>query len=170
MSNEEPEKIPVWTENQADSLRARFHELVPGAIQDGVLDVQKLADLLGVPTAGQPDTKERFGLMWAGRKDAVTALQEPSMAALIPDVANSINFDTGQNVFIEGDNLEVLKLLQKENNDQVDLIYIDPPYNTGNDDVYNDNFSDSVQRYLEVSGQIDAEGNRLAENTASRSA
>jgi adenine-specific DNA-methyltransferase len=87
------------------------------------------------------------------------------MAALAPQVAESINWDTAQNVFIEGDNLEVLKLLQKAYNDQVKLIYIDPPYNTGNDFVYNDDFSDPIKHYLEVTGQVDADGNRLRANS-----
>ena len=165
MNEDQPEQMSPRTENPADILRTRFQELVPGAIQDGVLDVKRLSELLGVPTAGNPDTKERFGLMWAGRGNAVKALQEPSLAALVPDMENSIGWDTAKNVFIEGDNLEVLKLLQKAYNDQVDLIYIDPPYNTGNDFVYNDDFSDTVQRYLEVSGQVDGEGNRLVANS-----
>jgi adenine-specific DNA-methyltransferase len=165
MSEDQPEKMSVRTGDVAAELRANVQQLLPGVMMDGVLDVERLADLLKVRTSGNPTDKERFGLMWAGRRDAVKALQEPSMAALVPDVENSINWDTAQNVFIEGDNLEVLKLMQKAYNDQVDLVYIDPPYNTGNDFVYNDDFSESVQRYLEVSGQIDAEGNRLAANS-----
>jgi adenine-specific DNA-methyltransferase len=165
MSADQPENMSARTGDIASELRTKVQQLLPGVLMDGVLDVDRLADLLNVRTSGNPTDKERFGLMWAGRRDAVTALQEPSMAALVPDMENSINWDTAQNVFIEGDNLEVLKLMQKAYNDQVDLVYIDPPYNTGNDFVYNDDFSDSVLRYLEVSGQIDAEGNRLAANT-----
>jgi adenine-specific DNA-methyltransferase len=80
----------------------------------------------------------------------------------VPDLENSIDFDTAENVFIEGDNLEVLKLLQKAYNDRVKLIYIDPPYNTGNDFVYNDDFTDGLRGYLEYTGQLDEEGNRTA--------
>ncbi len=165
MTTEQPERISARTEDEAARLRAKVLEIAPGVLNDGVLDVDRLASLLGVRTAGTPTDKERFGLMWAGRRDAVTALQEPSLAALIPDMENSIDWDNARNVFIEGDNLEVLKLIQKAYNDQVDLVYIDPPYNTGNDFVYNDDFSDTVQRYLEVSGQVDADGNRLMANT-----
>lgn len=142
-----------------------FHKLFPGVIQDGALDAVRLGELLDTPVSGVKEGKERFGLMWAGKKRAVEALQTPSMAALVPDKEASINWDTAENVFIEGDNLEVLKLLQKSYNDRVKLIYIDPPYNTGNDFVYNDDFSDPVQHYLEVTGQVDADGNRLVANT-----
>jgi adenine-specific DNA-methyltransferase len=103
--------------------------------------------------------------MWAGKAKAVEALQAPSMASLCPDLENSIDFETAQNVFIEGDNLEVLKLLQKSYNDKIKMIYIDPPYNTGKDFVYSDDFSDSLKQYLEVTNQIDGEGNRLVANS-----
>ena len=144
---------------------AAFKQLFPGVIQDGVLDAARLGEALGIDVAGLKDGKERFGLMWAGKHKAVEALQAPSYAALVPDIENSVNWDTAENVFIEGDNLEVLKLLQNAYNDQVKLIYIDPPYNTGNDFVYNDDFSDPLKHYLEVTGQVDAEGNRLVANT-----
>ena len=84
--------------------------------------------------------------MWAGKQDAVRSLLTPSRGTLVPELDKSIDFDTAENVFIEGDNLEVLKLLQKAYNDQVKLIYIDPPYNTGsNDFIYPDNFSDTTR-------------------------
>jgi adenine-specific DNA-methyltransferase len=103
--------------------------------------------------------------MWAGKQEAIQALMTPSLATLKPDIQNSINWDTAENVFIEGDNLEVLKLLQNAYNDQVKLIYIDPPYNTGNDFVYKDDFSDPIRHYLEVTGQVDEDGNKLVANT-----
>lgn len=141
-----------------------FMELFPGVIQDGALDAARLGEALGVDVAGLKDGKERFGLMWAGRQRAIEALQSPSYATLHPDLEKSINFDSASNVFIEGDNLEVLKLMQNAYNDRIKLIYIDPPYNTGSDFVYKDDFSDPLQRYLEVTGQIDGEGNRLKAN------
>ena len=165
MSNDVPEKISIQTDPSSQSLLEEFSNLFPGVIQDGVVDVARLGEVLGLPTAGNADTKERFGLMWAGKAKAVEALQAQSMASLAPDLENSIDFETAQNVFIEGDNLEVLKLLQKSYNDKVDLIYIDPPYNTGNDFVYSDDFSDSVKQYLEVTNQIDGDGNRLVANS-----
>ena len=142
-----------------------LNALFPGVIQDGVLDAARLGEAIGIEVAGLKDGKERFGLMWAGRQKAVEALQSPSYAALSPDPQHSVNWDKAENVFIEGDNLEVLKLMQNAYNDQVKLIYIDPPYNTGKDFVYSDDFSDPRQHYLEVTGQVDAEGNRLIANT-----
>ncbi len=90
-------------------------------------------------------------------------LLAPSRGALIPEFERSVDFDSADNVFIEGDNLETLKLLQKAYNDRVKLIYIDPPYNTGsNDFIYPDNFSDTLRAYLEFTGQIDESGNRTS--------
>jgi adenine-specific DNA-methyltransferase len=151
------------TPPSAKNLEA-FKALFPGVIQDGVLDAARLGELLETDVAGLKQGKERFGLMWAGKKLAAEALQTPSLAALVPDMDASINWDKAENAFIEGDNLEVLKLLQNAYNDKVKLIYIDPPYNTGNDFVYNDDFSDPLQHYLEVTGQLDGEGNRLVAN------
>lgn len=167
MSKDAVERISIRTELPSENLVEKFSSLLPGVIQDGVLDVVRLGELLGVPTAGLPNTKERFGLMWAGKKKAVEALQAPSMASLAPDLENSLDWETATNVFIEGDNLEVLKLLQKSYNDKVKMIYIDPPYNTGKDFVYKDDFSDLMKRYLEVTGQISEEGNRLQANIES---
>jgi adenine-specific DNA-methyltransferase len=163
--NEVPGPSSTQTTPPSEANLEAFKQLFPGVIQDGALDAVRLGELLDTPVSGVKEGKERFGLMWAGKKRAVEALQTPSMAALVPDKEASINWDTAENVFIEGDNLEVLKLLQKAYNDQVKLIYIDPPYNTGNDFVYNDDFSDPLQHYLEVTGQVDADGNRLVANT-----
>lgn len=163
--SESPERISISTDSPSEAVLSALTSLLPGVFQDGVLDVQRIAELTGLEVAGNKNGVERFGLMWAGKSKAVEALQAPSMASLVPDVENSINWDTAQNVFIEGDNLEVLKLLQKAYNDQVKLVYIDPPYNTGNDFVYNDDFSQPLKHYLEVTGQVDSEGNRLVANT-----
>jgi len=142
-----------------------FESRFPGMIQDGVLDANRLGEILGIEVSAAKDSKERFGYFWAGKQEAIQALMTPSFATLKPDLENSINWDSAENVFIEGDNLEVLKLLQNAYNDQVKLIYIDPPYNTGNDYVYRDDFSDPIKHYLEVTGQVDADGNKLVANT-----
>ena len=131
-------------------------------LADGVLDATRLGELLDTEVAAPADGRERFGLMWAGKHDAVRSLLTPSRGTLVPELDKSIDFDTAENVFIEGDNLEVLKLLQKAYNDRVKLIYIDPPYNTGNDFVYNDDFADGLRGYLEYTGQLDDEGNRTS--------
>lgn len=163
--SDSPERVSIETQPPSQDVLEALQELIPGAVSDGVIDAQRIGEAAGLPVAGIKDGAERFGLMWAGKSKAVDALQAPSMAALAPDMENSINWDIAENVFIEGDNLEVLKLLQKAYNDQVKLIYIDPPYNTGNDFVYNDDFSQPLKHYLEVTGQVDAEGNRLVANT-----
>jgi len=141
-----------------------FKDLFPGVFQDGALDAALLGEALGVQVAGLKAGKERFGLMWAGRQKAVEALQAPSYAALVPDQENSVGWENAGNVFIESDNLEALKLMQNAYNDQFKLIYLDPPYNTGKDFVYNDDFSDPIRRYLEITGQVDPSGNRLVAN------
>ncbi len=162
--SDSPERISISTEPPSTAVLAALQVLIPGAVADGVIDAQRIAEAAGLPVAGLKDGRERFGLMWAGKSKAVEALQAPSLAALVPDMENSIDWDTAENVFIEGDNLEVLKLLQKAYNDQVKLIYIDPPYNTASDLIYEDDFADSVKRYLEVTGQVDAAGNRVVAN------
>jgi adenine-specific DNA-methyltransferase len=163
--NDSHQKTEAKTESPSIKKLEEFKQLFPGVISDGVLDAGRLGELLQADVSGLKGGKERFGLMWSGKQKAVEAREAESYAALIPDFENSINWDSAQNVFIEGDNLEVLKLLQNAYNDKIKMIYIDPPYNTGNDFVYNDDFSDPKQRYLEVTGQVDAEGNRLTSNT-----
>lgn len=162
---DEPEKVVLATPDLAAQSRAAIRDLFPGVLQDGVLDATKLGELLGVDVTAPVDGRERYGLFWAGKGEAVRSLQTPSNATLVPDLGRSIDWDTAQNVFIEGDNLEVLKLLQKGYNDKVKLIYIDPPYNTGSDFVYEDDFSDTTRRYLEWSGQVDVEGKRTSTST-----
>ena len=109
--------------------------------------------------------KEVFGMRWPGKADSIRLANTPSHGTLSPDEKESVNFDTTQNLIIEGDNLEVLKLLQKSYQGKVKMIYIDPPYNTGNDFVYEDDFADGIKNYLQQTGQIDGEGNRLSTNS-----
>ncbi len=158
----EPEKVELETPDLAAETRAAFDSLLPGVLVDGVLDATRLGELLDTPVTAPADGRERFGLTWAGKQDAVRSLLTSSNAALVPDFGRSVDFDTAENVFIEGDNLEVLKLLQKAYNDRVKLIYIDPPYNTGNDFIYNDDFRDGLRGYLAYTGQLDQEGNRTS--------
>lgn len=158
----EPEKVDLETPDLAAAHRAAFEHQFPGVLADGVVDAERLRGLLDVEVVGAADDRERYGLMWAGKKEAVRSLQTPSRGTLVPDFEASVEWDTAQNIFIEGDNLEVLKLLQKSYNDQVKLIYIDPPYNTGSDFVYNDDFADGLRGYLQYTGQFDDEGNRTS--------
>ncbi|QQE74416.1 site-specific DNA-methyltransferase [Brevibacillus composti] len=111
--------------------------------------------------------KERFQLTWPGKKEAILNANTPIDKTLRPILQDSVDWDNTQNIYIEGDNLEVLKLLQESYLNKIKCIYIDPPYNTGKDFVYKDDFKASSNEYLEDSGQIDVEGNRLFQNTES---
>ena len=159
---DEPGQVDLDTPDLAARNRAALNELFPGVAADGVLDAAKLGELLGLDVAQTTEGRERYGLQWAGKQDAIRTLLTPSGSTLVPDLERSDEFGKAKNVFIEGDNLEVLKLLQKAYNDQVKLIYIDPPYNTRNDFVYNDDFSDGLRAYLDYTGQLDDEGNRVS--------
>ena len=108
--------------------------------------------------------KERYGMNWPGKADCFKTIQQPSIATLVPARDESIDFDNTENLFIEGDNLEVLKLLQKSYLGKVKMIYIDPPYNTGNDFVYPDDYAQSLQNYMAFTGQVDAEGRSFSTN------
>jgi len=142
---------------QIELLRAIF----PEAFSEGRVDWDLLRAALGEIVDDRP---ERYSFAWAGKQDAIRALQIPSRAALIPCPEGSVNWENTQHVFIEGENLEVLKLLYKAYFGRVKMIYIDPPYNTGNDFVYPDNYADPLDTYLQLTGQKDAEGNLLTSN------
>jgi adenine-specific DNA-methyltransferase len=109
--------------------------------------------------------KERFGMNWPGKADCFKTIQQPSLATLVPARKESVDFDKTKNLFIEGDNLEVLKLLQKSYLSKIKMIYLDPPYNTGNDFIYPDNYSESLETYLAYTGQLDREGKKFSTNT-----
>ncbi|TQJ35611.1 site-specific DNA-methyltransferase [Arthrobacter sp. SLBN-122] len=141
---------------------AELGQLFPEAVTDGKVDIEKLKLLLGEAVEESP---ERYGLTWPGKRDAIRLAQKQSTATLKPMLAESAEFDTTKNVIIEGDNLEVLKLLQKSYYGEVKVIYIDPPYNTGNDFVYKDDFAQPMVEYLRVSGQTDEDGRQTSVNT-----
>ena len=143
-------------------LAKQLEDLVPEAIADGKVDVAKLKELLQ-EDAG--DTNERFGLFWPGKKRAMRAAQDPTTATLRPAKDLSKDWDTTENIFIEGDNLEVLKVMQKQYHNAIKMIYIDPPYNTGKDFVYPDNFKEGLQNYLEFSKQVDEGNKKISTNT-----
>lgn len=154
-------ETPSTTPNFQTELAARLADLVPEAIADGKVDIEKLKELLDGDAA---DSSERFGLFWPGKKRALRAAQEPTTATLKPDFENSKDWDTTKNVFIEGDNLEVLKILQKHYHAKIKMIYIDPPYNTGKDFVYPDNYKEGLETYLEWTRQVNEEGKKLSTN------
>ena len=160
MINEVPGSSPEFRTELAEQLA----DLVPEAIADGKIDVEKLKELL---EGDASDTSERFGLFWPGKKRAMRAAQTPTTATLRPDKENSKDWDTTKNVFIEGDNLEVLKILQKHYHGKIKMIYIDPPYNTGKDFVYPDNYKEGLESYLEWSKQVNEDGKKLSSNSES---
>ena len=155
-------EVPGATPDFRTELAAQLAALVPEAVADGKIDAKKLAELLGDDAA---DESERFGLFWPSKKRALRAAQAPTSATLKPDFANSKDWDTTQNVFIEGDNLEVLKILQRHYHNKIKLIYIDPPYNTGKDFVYPDNFTEGLETYLEWTRQVNEEGKKVSTNS-----
>lgn len=157
--NKVPETTPDFTTEAANKLA----ELFPEVVADGKVDIDKLKTILGVDV---DDARERFGLTWPGKAQAIRAAQTPTTATLEPDKESSVDWNTTQNVVIEGDNLEVLKVLQKHYYGRIKMIYIDPPYNTGNDFVYSDDYADSIGSYLARTGQTD-EGGRLSTNSES---
>lgn len=149
---------------------AKLKQILPEVFAEGAdgkpsIDVERLKIALGGAVDVESDNKSRFSFGWSGKKQAQALANQPSTATLRPSIEDSKNWDNTQNVYIEGDNLEVLKLLQKSYYGQVKMIYIDPPYNTGKDFVYKDNFHDNVKNYLQLTGQVDDEGNKISTNT-----
>ncbi|OGI42979.1 MAG: hypothetical protein A2150_03990 [Candidatus Muproteobacteria bacterium RBG_16_64_11] len=159
----ESEKPDIQSHHIADGKREELLRLFPEIrTEDGKIDFERLKRVLGETVdAG----KERYGMNWPGKAECFKTIQMPSLGTLRPCPEESVNFDTSENLIIEGDNLEVLKLLQKSYLGKVKMIYIDPPYNTGNDFIYPDNYSESLQTYLEYTGQVDAEGRKFGTNT-----
>ena len=146
-----------------ENLKA-MQQLFPEAFEEGKIDFDVLRQLLGDFV---DDEQERYSFKWNGKGKALRLSQTPSMGTLRPCKEESKDWDNTENLYIEGDNLEVLKLLQKSYYGKVKMIYIDPPYNTGGDFVYKDNFHDNIQNYKEVTGQVDGEGNKIDTNTES---
>jgi adenine-specific DNA-methyltransferase len=151
---------PASPDLAAEHLAA-LRQIMPGAFTHGRLDLDKLRALMG---DAAPDRPERYSFTWAGKRDAVKELQTPGRATLVPAPDLSLEFETTGNVFIEGENLEALKSLHKNYAGRVKMIYIDPPYNTGGDLLYRDNYRDSIETYLKLTGQKDASGNLLTGN------
>ena len=157
-----PEKVEQLTPSVLEERLENLKKMFPEFFTEGKLDVPKLQELLAEDVE---DGAERYRFTWAGKRDAIQLLQTPTRATLTPCREESVDFDTTENLFIEGDNLEVLKLLYKPYFGAVKAIYIDPPYNTGGDFVYSDNYKDPLSTYLQLTGQKDEEGNLLTTST-----
>jgi adenine-specific DNA-methyltransferase len=159
VNDPETKSADIFTDN-IEKLKAIF----PETVTEGKIDFEVLKELLG----GTVDEREeKYGLNWHGKRSARQLALIPSAGTLRPCPEDSVDWDTTQNLMIEGDNLEVLKLLQKSYAGRVKLIYIDPPYNTGNEFIYPDDFKDNLRNYLQLTGQLDSVGRKLSSNTES---
>ena len=157
------ERVSRQSMDLAEFNKERLLEMFPiFRTEGGGVDFDRLKLALGESVEVG---KEVFGMRWPGKAESIRLANLPSNGTLSPDKKESVNFDTTKNLIIEGDNLEVLKLLQKSYQGKVKMIYIDPPYNTGNDFVYKDDFADGIKNYLQQSGQLNDEGNLLSTNS-----
>lgn len=160
---EEIAKFDLQSEHILDKRRQELLRLFPEVhTESGGINFEALRSTLGEAVNVGP---EGFGMSWPGKTECSRVIQRQSIATLLPAVAESVNWDTTQNVIIEGDNLEVLKVLQKAYLGKVKMIYIDPPYNSGNDFIYPDNYTESLKTYLQYTGQVDDEGRKFSTNT-----
>ena len=143
---------------------SKLKELFPEVLTEGKIDFKVLQDILGNEIQ---EEDEFYRFTWSGKSQSRREAHKPSTGTLRPCKEESVDWDTTQNLYIEGDNLEVLKLLQKSYSNKVKMIYIDPPYNTGNDFVYKDNYKDNLKNYQQITGQVDEEGIRFSTNSES---
>ena len=143
---------------------SKLRELFPEIVTEGKIDFKVLQEILGEELE---EGEEYYRFTWAGKAQARREAHKPSTGTLRPCKEESVDWDATQNLYIEGDNLEVLKLMQKSYANKVKMIYIDPPYNTGKDFVYKDNYKDNLKNYQQVTGQVDDEGNKLSTNSDS---
>ena len=166
------EKLKMHSPNLTQDNITRIRDLFPGCVteakgDDGsvklAVDLDQLKQELSGSTVKGP--QERYHLNWPGKQEALLTANAPIAKTLRPCREESVDFDTTKNLFIEGDNLDALKLLQETYLGQIKMIYIDPPYNTGNDFIYEDDFAEDAGEYLRRSNQVDEEGNRLTANT-----
>ena len=161
------EKLGVADSQSMDVVEnniQQLKELFPDVFAEGKINFDRLQEVLGNYVVTDED---HYNFTWHGKRQAGRLAQTPSTGTLRPCKDESVDWDTTQNLFIEGDNLEVLKLLQKSYHRKIKMIYIDPPYNTGNDFVYEDDFKDGVKNYLELTGQLNSEGKKVGTNSSS---
>jgi adenine-specific DNA-methyltransferase len=160
---DQPERLDLRSTDIVGDKVAQLLELFPEIrTEDGQVDFERLRLALGESV---DVGKERYGMTWPGKADCFKTIQAPSLGTLLPAKNESVSWDTTENLIIEGDNLEVLKLLQKSYLGKVKAIYIDPPYNTGNDFIYPDDYAESLKTYLQYTGQADDAGRRFSTNT-----
>ena len=165
------EKLNLSSLNITNENVRKIAELFPHCVTESNNDKTQVVDFEALKQELSENIieghKERYTLNWSGKRQAQLSANTPTTKTLRPCEEESVNFDTTENLYIEGDNLEVLKILQESYLNKIKMIYIDPPYNTGKDFVYKDNFTRSAEEELEESGQIDEEGGRLVANLES---
>ncbi|MDO9534010.1 MAG: site-specific DNA-methyltransferase [Bacillota bacterium] len=176
MSSEKknPETMDLRSLDISADNRAKLKQLFPTVFKEGKdengklfdsIDFEKLKAELGTISDVFEGRLERYGMDWPGKKECMKIIQQPSVGTLKPCRDESVNFDTTENLFIEGDNMEVLKLLQKSYYSKVKMIYIDPPYNTGKEFIYPDKYSETLETYLAYASLVDDEGKKFSTNT-----
>ncbi|WP_306119118.1 MULTISPECIES: site-specific DNA-methyltransferase [unclassified Roseitalea] len=156
------ERVASQSPDLRQELLAGLRVLAPEAFAEGKLDLERLRSLTGGDAEDKP---ERFSFTWSGRRAAVAMLQAPTRATLCPETAISLNFEAAQHVFVEGENLESLKAIYRAYYGRAKMIYLDPPYNTGNDFIYPDNFVDPLDHYLRITGQKNGNGDYVSSVT-----
>ena len=168
------DKLKMQTANKADENFKKLAALFPNAVTETINEngevvraIDKDVLMQEISCTVVDGKEERYQFTWPDKKKSVLLANAPINKTLRPCREESVDFDTTENLYIEGDNLEVLKLLQETYLGKVKMIYIDPPYNTGNDFVYEDDFAQSTDEYLANSGQFDEDGNRMVQNTES---
>ena len=168
------DKLKMQSENLVDENVEKIAKLFPNCVTEGKNENGQVTKLVDFDLLKQELSKvvvdgndERYTLNWAGKKQAILTANSPINATLRPCREESVDFDNAKNLYIEGDNLDVLKLLRETYLNKIKMIYIDPPYNTGNDFVYNDDFASSADEYLQNSKSYDEDGNRMVQNLES---
>lgn len=151
----------LFNEERIEQLK----QIAPECFADGKINWEGLKEALGNYAEDEGADTEHFGLFWPGKREARKLAGSPPKGTLVPVPGKGLDEENTRNIFIEGENLEVLKLLQKSYAGRIKMIYIDPPYNTGNDFVYDDNFTETIEDYLKRTRQIDEEGRKLTTNT-----
>ena len=168
------DKLRMQTANKADENFRKLAAMFPNAVTETINEngevvraIDKDVLMQEIACTVVDGNEERYQFTWPDKKKSVLLANAPINKTLRPCREESVDFDTTENLYIEGDNLEVLKLLQETYLGKIKMIYIDPPYNTGNDFVYEDDFAQSTDEYLASSGQFDEDGNRMVQNTES---
>ena len=173
------DKLKMHTENLADKNFEMLSKMFPNALTETItgydddgkpiveraIDADVLRQEISCKVVEGKD--ERYQFTWPDKKKAILLANTPIDKTLRPCREESVDFDNTENLYIEGDNLEVLKLLQETYLGKIKMIYIDPPYNTGGDFLYEDDFKENIEEYLQHSGQFDLDGNRMVQNTES---